>query len=465
MPLLDNGVAAASPERSDKSKPYSVSQALDIVKGALRDFRMTIVGEVSELSSKRGYKAVYFTIKDRSSSLKCLMWNDLYRSSGLDLEVGQEVEISGFFSLYAARGTMNFDVRRLSLAGEGRLRMEVARLARKLEAEGLMDPARKRKLPPFPRVVGVVTSPHGDAVHDVLRTLRRRWPMARVVLAGVQVEGVGAPAALVSGLHCVVDAGAELVILGRGGGSYESMMPFNDEGLVRAVADCPIPVVTGIGHEPDNFIADLVADVRTSTPTLAAVAAVPNSAEVREMLGTRRLSMNACATRALSLALSELRRLSSRPVMRDARQLFAQEAMGVDHLAARLQRALPATLDEGAREVARLHERLKHVMTMASSAERMRVETDRGRLAVSLSQLVARFRQQMGLRAARLNDLSPLAILSRGYAIARDGSGAVVKQVDSVAVGDRLQVQVSDGAIDCRVEGVRCMATESVELG
>lgn len=470
----------------EEAKPLTVSQALEIVKGTLKEIRLTVVGEVSEVSAKRGYKAVYFTIKDRSSALKCLMWNDLYRSSGLDLEVGQEVEVSGFFSLYAARGTMNFDVRRLSLAGEGKLRMEVARLARKLEAEGLMDPARKRQLPAFPRVVGVVTSPHGDAVHDILRTLRRRWPSARVVLAGVQVEGACAPAALIEGLHCVAASGAELVILGRGGGPYENMMPFNDEGLARAVAACPVPVVTGIGHEPDNFIADMVADVRASTPTWAAAAAVPDQDEVAKLLRAREISLVGAMRRSIERAGAEVVRLADRPVLRDANQLFAQEAMGVDHLAARLERALPANLESHRIAVGQLSGRLARSLPGALSQnraataslsarlalaferfggrERDAVDRQSARLAVSLSAFVPRFRQQMGLRAARLNDLSPLAILGRGYAIAHDGEGAVVKSVDQARVGDPLEVTVSDGVVSCRIEGKRRIETAVASL-
>lgn len=474
------------PGEGGKPRPLSVSEALDLVKGTLKGIRLTIIGEVSEVSAKRGYKAVYFTVKDRSAALSCLMWNNVYQSCGLQLEVGQQVEISGFFSLYAARGTMNFDVRRISLAGEGKLRMEVARRARKLEAEGLMDPARKRPLPKYPSVVGVVTSPHGDAVHDILRTLRRRWPLARVVLAGVQVEGAQAPACLIEGLACVARSDAELVILGRGGGSYENLMPFNDEELARAIAACPIPVVTGIGHEPDNFIADMVADVRASTPTWAATAAVPDVSEVREVLAGRLLSASASIGRALDAAASGVRRLADRPVLLDAESLFAQEAMGIDHLAARLERALPAGIEtrrmlleslsgrlsralpgavlQRGSEVSLLSARLRRSLSRAASNEQTAAQRQRERLSTVGGALVPRYRQEMGLRAARLNDLSPLAVLGRGYAIARDGAGSVVKSVDQAGAGDPLEVSVSDGVLECRVEGSRRIAMGTVPM-
>lgn len=482
----DSRRASDARPAEDGRRALSVSEALDLVKGTLKGIRLTIVGEVSEVSAKRGYKAVYFTVKDRSAALSCLMWNNVYQSCGLQLEVGQQVEVTGFFSLYAARGTMNFDVRRISLAGEGRLRMEVARRARKLEAEGLMDPARKRPLPKYPLVVGVVTSPHGDAVHDILRTLRRRWPLARVVLAGVQVEGAQAPACLMEGLACVARSDAELVILGRGGGSYENLMPFNDEGLARAIAACPIPVVTGIGHEPDNFIADMVADVRASTPTWAATAAVPDVSEVGQVLAARFLAATSSVRRTLDAGASEVRRLADRPVLRDAESLFAQEALGIDHLAARLERALPAGIEarrvrlealsgrlgralpgavaQRRSEADQLAARMRRALSRAGAGERAAAERQRERIAAAAPMLVPRFRQEMGLRAARLNDLSPLAVLGRGYAIARDSAGGIVKSVERAEIGDPLEVSVSDGVIECRVEGTRRIDVGTVPL-
>ena len=166
-------------DRSDQ--PLSVSAAMALAKGALEGVAVRLVGEVSEVSNKPGYKAVYFTVKDKSAALPCMMWNNRFRAAGVPLRVGQLVELAGQFTLFAPKGRMNFDVVSLKLAGEGDLRLKVAELARKLEAEGLMDAARKRPLPIYPDVVGLVTSPRGAAVHDVLRTLRRRFPLARVL--------------------------------------------------------------------------------------------------------------------------------------------------------------------------------------------------------------------------------------------------------------------------------------------
>ncbi len=272
----------------------SVSAAMGLAKNALETVVVRLVGEVSEVNDKPGYKAVYFTVKDEKASLPCMMWMSRYQASGVSLCVGALVELTGRFSLYAAKGRMNFDVFSVTLAGEGQLRLQVANLARELEAMGLMDPARKRPLPVYPETIGVVTSPRGAAVHDVLRTLRRRYPLARILFAGVPV-GAGAPAALIEGMQRVVMDGAEVVLLVRGGGSFEDLMPFNDRRLARTIAACPVPVVTGIGHEPDTSIADMVADVRASTPTAAAEAVAPDRREIAARIPARRPSGIAAA--------------------------------------------------------------------------------------------------------------------------------------------------------------------------
>ena len=180
-------------EGESKRNALSVSSAMALAKTSLEQLVVTMVGEVSEVSDKAGYKAVYFTVKDDRSSLPCMMWMNRYHATGVVLNVGALVELTGRFTLYAAKGRMNFDVFSLRLAGEGNLRMQVAQLAQKLQAEGLMAPERKRPVPKYPESIGLVTSPRGAAVHDVLRTLRRRFPLATIMLAGVPVEGRDAP--------------------------------------------------------------------------------------------------------------------------------------------------------------------------------------------------------------------------------------------------------------------------------
>lgn len=422
-----------------KSEALSVSAAMALAKGALEGVVVRLVGEVSEASSKRGYKAVYFTVKDADAALPCMMWMGRYKASGVDLAVGQLVELTGRFSLYAAKGRMNFDVFSLKLAGEGHLRAQVAALARKLEAEGLMDPARKLPIPQFPLTIGIVTSPRGDAVHDMLRTLRNRFPVARVLVAGVQVEGAQAAARIVEGMRCMYRAGVEVILVGRGGGSYEDMMPFNDEALARAIAACPIPVVTGIGHEPDTFIADMVADQRASTPTYAAMAVTPTRESLTELFSAHARSLSMSAGRAVERAASGVRRLAERPVLRDPHFLLAAPMQGIDLAAERLFRAIPANLER----------------------DRVEVEHARRRLSSLGPTIVPRFGQQAALVASRLEDLSPLSVIGRGYAIARTQDGALAKCVEDAPPGSSLSVMVSNGVLECRVEAAR---REDIEM-
>ncbi len=441
----------------------SVSAAMQLAKGALEGVTVRIVGEVSELSNKPGYKAVYFTIKDASAALPCMMWNNRYRACGVRMAVGQLVELTGRFTLYAAKGRMNFDVFSVAVAGEGNLRLQVANLARKLEAEGLMDAARKKPLPTFPERIGLVTSPRGDAVHDVLRTLRRRFPVAHVLFAGVAVEGPNAPAGIVEGMRCVVHAGAEVVLVVRGGGSYEDLMPFNDEFLARMIAKCPVPVVTGIGHEPDTSIADMVADVRASTPTAAAEKVSPSRERIDARLNASLDALTTSLNRRIERSRVQVENLASRPVLTDPSAILAGPAQQIDVAADRLERAFPAAIERKRTALDGLAARFERALAATGETEAARLAAAEQRLATAASRMTDPFSNQLSVLAKTLDALSPLAVVARGYAVARDGEGHVVKEVSAVAPGSALAVTVSDGVIDCTVAGTRQVGTELVD--
>lgn len=425
-------LSQAQSQGADARRPLTVSEAMAQAKNALESFTVRLIGEVSEVSDKAGYKAVYFTVKDRSATLPCMMWLDRYRDSGVKLSVGMLVELTGRFTVYAPKGRMNFTVYALAATGEGDLRRRVAELARKLQREGLMDPARKRRVPVMPEHIGLVTSPRGDAVHDVLRTLRRRWPVAKVSLAGVTVEGPTAPLGIARGLAACAKAGCEVVLLVRGGGTYEELMPFNDENLARAVAACPIPVITGIGHEPDNSIADMVADVRASTPTAAAEAVSPDRMRLAGEFDARAKSMAHGMERKIEGERLRIERLATRPVFTDPQSMFATDIVTLDMLHERLARALPASLERD--------------LSAIEGYER--------RLRKKGSQFAMPFEHALALRAGRLHDLSPLAVIARGYAIARDEDGHVVKSAAGVNPGDSIDISISDGTLSCTVDSV-----------
>lgn len=462
--------------------PLGVKAALELAKGALESFTVHVVGEVSEVSVKPGYKAAYFTIKDSSTSLPCMMWNNRYRAQGIDLTVGQLVEVVGRFTLYVAKGRMNFDVFSFSLAGEGDLRLKVANLARKLEREGLMNPARKRPLPAFPERVGVVTSPRGAAIHDVLRTMRRRFPVARVLVCGVPVEGPMAPAGIVAGIEELARAGAEVVLVVRGGGSFEDLMPFNDESLARAIALCPVPVVTGIGHEPDTSIADMVSDVRASTPTAAAEAVTPARESLDALLANRSTALSTAAHHALMQARAQVDRTGDRELFRNPMYLFSGIAQSLDVVSDRLARALPSCLARDADALALARERLGRALPHLVERRRVSVEhasralranaavrltpevatlsQSRTRLARSCSTAGERFGLAVAAAAARLEDLSPVRVVARGYAIVRARDGAIVHSVADAPPGAEVAVTVADGVLACAVKSAQGKAVD-----
>jgi exodeoxyribonuclease VII large subunit len=432
--------------------PLSVTQALSIARHALGAVTLSVTGEVSEVSDKPGYKACYFTLRDERAALPCLMWHDIYAKSGIRLRKGMLVDALGTFDVYIAKGRMNFSVRSLKLAGEGDLRQRVAALAEKLRREGLMEPGRKKALPRLPERIAVVTSPRGKAVHDCLRTLRRRFPLAGVYVCGVPVEGEGAPAAIVEGLRVAESSGAEVILLVRGGGSYEDLMPFNDESLARAVAACSVPVVTGIGHEPDNSIADMVADRRCSTPTAAAEAVVPDVSDVRRQLDRQGSRLAISLKRNVERSAFALDRLASRPVLRDPTSTYAEFWLALDGCSDRLTRALPDMLDRNEERMDHLRGRLARVLPDAVGREEERARHLQERLVRSRTTYYSTLGQSIALFASRLQDLSPLNVLSRGYSLTYDRSGVhVIDSVDEVAVGDELQVSLSDGSFSCSV--------------
>jgi exodeoxyribonuclease VII large subunit len=439
-----------------EDRALTVSEAMGLAKRTLEGLTLRVIGEVSEATDKAGYKAVYFTLCDGPSVMSCLIWRDAFEASGVPLRVGMQVEVTGTLTVYAPKGRMQFQVRGLSAAGEGVLRLQVAALARRLESEGLMRPERKRALPPFPERIGLVTSPRGKAVHDVLRTLRRRYPVAEVLLAGVAVEGIEAADNIVAALAAVGSApGVDVVIVARGGGSYEDLMPFNDERVARAIAGCPVPVVTGIGHEPDTTIADMVADLRASTPTAAAESAAPASDEVGARLAALGRMLGSALLHARQGTAHRLALLARSRVLTDPRTLLAQPSQRLDLAADALARALPALLAADRARLGAVSVALARIAPRLAALPSARLDLAVAGLKRSGPLMMERSRGAMSSLAARLEDLSPLGILGRGYAVcyAEDGR-TVVRSAREMVLGEHVRVRVYDGTAACTVESV-----------
>ena len=352
----------------------------------------------------------YFTLKDTESQLQCVFFkNARLRSSAPDLRDGMGIAAYGRISFYERDGKLQLYVEGVELIGEGALFLRFEQLKARLAAEGLFDENRKRPLPSQPAVIGIVTSPQAAALRDMLRVLRSRYPLAKVILAPTLVQGSEAPASIAAAIELLNEQGeAEVIIVGRGGGSIEELWAFNEEIVARAIARSRIPVISGVGHETDFTIADLVADYRASTPTAAAAAAVPDIADWQIDLQTKQEELNELMVELLSDLGEKLERAQRDLQRANPRSLLDRRRQQLDDTAVLLQT------------------RLQHILSLRG--ERLR-----------------------GL-ALRLHALSPLITIARGYAVVRrDSDSAIVTSVQQTHPGDALTIQVADGSIPVEV--------------
>jgi exodeoxyribonuclease VII large subunit len=395
---------------------YRVSQITAYIKERFdSDYTLQdlwLEGEVSNYS-RAASGHVYFTLKDEEAQIRCVMWRaQVERQADLPQD-GEAIVAHGRISVYEAGGRYQLYVDDIQPAGAGLLYLQFEALKERLAAEGLFDAERKRPLPPFPRRLGVVTSPAAAALRDIVNVLGRRYPLVEVVLSPTLVQGDEAPPQIVAAIealnqHTDVDA----IIVARGGGSLEDLWAFNDERVARAIYASQVPVVTGVGHETDFTIADFVADVRASTPSAAAEVAVPDRQELRGVVESWQ---------------GHLAQLMRGRIEEECRALQYREQV--------LGRFSPQAQIDSYRQ------RVDDLMHSALAGLKHRLALARERLRTLDSQL---------------QTLSPLATLERGYAIARHlGTGKVVKSVAEVAAGDRLEVRVSDGHFESTVEAAQ----------
>ncbi len=390
---------------------WSVSELTRYLKDLLEsDHNLADVwvqGEISNFTQPRSGH-LYFTLKDGGAALRCVMWrNAAARLPSLPRD-GDAVEAHGAISVYEAGGQYQLYVDRIRPRGEGALFQEFLRLKAKLEAEGLFDEARKRSIPTRPRCIGIVTSPTGAALRDMLNTLRRRYPLAEVVLAPSPVQGEEAPAGILKALHLLNTlVKPDVILLARGGGSIEDLWAFNHEAVARAIALSETPVISGVGHQTDFTIADFVADLRAPTPTAAAELATPDRLDLISTLD----DLSQRLARAVLAQTSALRWASN-------------------DLSARLARSSPAASIQSDRQ---------HLDELASRAARGLFH----RLQLQHVQL-------SGLER-RLAALNPQAILRRGFAILTRPDGRLVSRAAQAHAGDRLAVHLSDGKFSARV--------------
>ncbi len=390
---------------------WSVTQVNRAVRAMLEDTieSLWVSGEVANWTRARSGHC-YFSLKDEQAQLRCVMFKAAAASLPADPEEGTTVRALGGLTLYEARGEYQLVVRRLEAEGaEGLWRQAFERLRAKLEAEGLLAPERKRALPRFPEAVGVVTSLAGAALADILTVIRRRAPWTRVIVRGARVQGEGSGEEVAEAIQALGGSGlVDVLIVARGGGSLEDLWAFNEEVVARAIVDCPVPVISAVGHEVDVTISDLVADVRAPTPSAGAETVVKDGEGLGEALEISRTRMSG-ALRAIASRRREVLGLH--------RSQLRQSGVGL----VRPRREL----------VGRVGDRMESAIRGLATLKRARLSEVAGKMDV----------------------LSPLATLRRGYALPQDAEGRILRTVGAFAEGDHFALRVSDGTVPCEVQG------------
>jgi exodeoxyribonuclease VII large subunit len=435
-------------------KIFTVSELSQEIKNLLEK-RFPDVWVTGEVSNFRGATSghLYFTLKDASAQIRAVCFRNQARYLKFKPQDGISVIARGHLSVYEARGEYQLYVDYLEPAGIGALQLAFEQLKQKLAAEGLFDPARKKPLPVLPRTVGVVTSPTGAVIRDILRVLKRRFRNMNVTLYPVKVQGEGAAEEIVRGIEYFnKHPAADVLIVGRGGGSLEDLWAFNEEIVARAIAGSKIPVISAVGHETDFTIADFVADLRAPTPSAAAEMVVQRKHDFVDELRERARHMSQAVRLKLSEAREALTALRLHHVFQTMRTRLGERAQRVDDDIVELVRLMRQKLSES-----------RHAWLEASAGivrydfrrllglKRAELDERAVRLQSEFARLLAERRNRLVQFDALLNERSPLTILNRGYSITRDAQGRIVRDAAQVSVGDDLSIRVAHGELGATV--------------
>jgi exodeoxyribonuclease VII large subunit len=434
--------------------PWTVSDLTAAIRGALESTFSTVAVE-GEVSNCRKWSSghLYFTLKDDRAQLRAVMFRTTVRTLKFAPEDGMRVIARGRLGVYDAKGEYQLVCDALDPHGLGARQAAFEALKRQLQAEGLFDAARKRPLPILPRRIGVVTSLDGAAVRDIVRVLVTRHPAARILLRAARVQGEGAADDLVRALGAICRApGIDVVIIGRGGGSVEDLWAFNDERLARAIAAAPVPVISAVGHEVDFTIADFVADVRAATPSNAAEIVVDRADNFLARIDRAERRLRGALALGLARRDQRLHQLQGR--LRHWPTVLMLRDRDVHQIRRRLDRAMTARLAGDLQRCDRLRRRLEaRDLRRVAGVLATRLATARGRLhaAVTRRRLLATARA--ATLSARLDALSPLSVLGRGYAVCwNETRDSIIRSAAGVTHGERVQVTLAEGELTCRVE-------------
>ncbi len=436
-------------------KTWTVSELTAKIRDLLaKNFTdISVQGEISNCrEAQSGH--IYFTLKDDRAQVRCVFFKQQQRGIKFRPEDGLQMTVRGSISVYEQRGEYQIYVENLEPIGLGALQLAFEQLKKRLEAEGLFDPARKKPLPLLPSRIGIITSPKGAAVRDVVRILTRRFPNVHLTVYPVRVQGEGAAEEIVKALKFfnakkIVD----VLILARGGGSMEDLWAFNEEIVARAIFASEIPVISGVGHETDFTIADFVADVRASTPSAAAELVVQTRREFDKHIADLRETLTGLIRYRLLEFSRRVHELSARRGFRRPLDLLRQQRQRADEMTSRLALGLRARLEQSRKRFTAAHLRIVSFdFRVKISAFRLRLEKRSAELGVRAERLLLRKRDRFEKLLLQLNERSPLKVLERGYAIATDSNGIVLRDAAQVALGDTVAIQLHRGRLTTEVK-------------
>src|SRR5277367_720707 len=408
----------------------------------------TVQGEISNCRpAASGH--IYFTLKDDRAQIRCVFFKNQQRGIKFRPEDGLHVTVRGSLSVYEARGEYQIYVETIEPVGLGALQLAFEQLKKRLEAEGLFSQERKKPLPMLPNRIGLITSPRGAAVRDVIRILRRRFPNVCLTLYPVRVQGDGAAKEIVEALrHFNRKSTVDVIILARGGGSIEDLWSFNEEIVARAISVSLIPIISGVGHETDFTIADFVADMRASTPSAAAELVVQTRREFDKHIADLRETLAGAIRYRLLESSRRVHELAGRRAFRRPLDLLRQQRQRADEMTSRLALGLRARLEQSRKRFTAAHLRIASFdFRVKIAAFRLRLEKRAAELGVRAERFLRAKRERLERFRLQLEERSPLRVLERGYAIATDGAGNLLRDTVQVALGDTVAIQLHRGRL------------------
>jgi exodeoxyribonuclease VII large subunit len=411
-----------------------------------------IKGEISNFTNhSRGH--MYFTLKDEQARIQAVMFAGYNRYLTFKPENGMKVLVRGEISVYEPSGNYQVYVKEMQPDGIGALYLAYEQLKKRLEQEGLFAPEHKKPIPKFPRYIGVVTSPTGAAIRDILTTIHRRYPLAKVILFPTLVQGAQAAPSIVQSIEKANELGyLDVLIVGRGGGSIEELWAFNEESVARAIFASRIPIISAVGHETDYTIADFVADLRAPTPTGAAELAVPHVADLLERVTDRKARLIRAMKERIMQSEKKLQTLQTSYAFRYPQRLYEQKEQQLDLLLDRLRRQMKQTVEKNEHRLNQLHLLLMkhHPEARLQKANEQR-QTLEKMLIRNMNTVVKQKQWAFTSSLAKLEALSPLKIMERGYSLVYDQQKAIVKSVHQLQLGDVVRIRFQDGQADCVV--------------